>query len=432
LAIDGLLVVAHIAWGAHSYWNLDKEHNLPSWYSGMQLGLLALAAFDCRDSERALHRAVFPGSWAWSVLGVAFLYLSLDEVTVIHEGVLRNEVRDWLPPQSLWISLLPWQIVFGPPLGLLALVMLSLFATRFGRHRRLLVPALAGLLCWGLAVLAEGLAKPIFMARGAYRSEVALEEGLELLGATLLLAAFARYAPQARAAKVDLVEVRAQLRRIALASLALFAFVAVGAGAVVAASLQNSAWLYRHNGDQLEKRGKCAEALAAFGEALRRNPKDSRALAGLARCSGRLGRYEAALSWYDQALAQTPNDARLWSGRAIALYRRGDLPQAAASFRRAVEIDPRYAAAWRNLGVVLAKLGQPTEAARAYRRALAANPHDERARRLLERVEPNPRPPLPEDGARQSSETSSSPPPSSFFPPLPLPSSSETSSSSPG
>lgn len=385
---DALLVVAHLVWGTDRFWNLDREHNLPTWFSGIQLVLVALASLDCYEGERRSPRRLFPPAAAWAVLAPCFLYLSLDETTVIHEGVMRNEIRDLLPPDSLWISLLPWQIVFGPALAVLAALMLALFVTRFVRTPALLAPAVGGLGCWALAVFAEGLAKPVFMARGWYRAEVAIEEGLELLGATLLVLAFARYAAALRSGTgVAVVDVRGQGRRIAFATLALIGFITAAATVVVAVSLHSSTWLHRHNASQLAKRGKHAEAAVAYQEALAHSAEDADSLAGLARSMARLGRHEEALRAYDRALALRPRDAALWNGRGAALYRLDRLSDAEGSFRRAVEIRSREVRAWRNLGHVLAKQGRREEAAEAYRRALDADPGDERSRRSLERLE---------------------------------------------
>lgn len=386
-AVDGLLVVMHALRGTDRFWNLDKEHNLPTWFAGVQLVLLALAALDCHEIERGGRKRFLPPTATWALLSIAFLYLSLDETTAIHEGVLRNQVRDLFSPDSLWISLLPWQLVFGPVLAVLAVLLLGLFATRFATTRGLLVPALAGLGCWAMSVLAEGIAKPVFMAGGAYSVEVALEEGLELFGATLLLLAFCRYAAWLRLGRVEATELREQGRRVAIAAVGVLAFIAVGVTVVVAASLRSSAWLYRHNAAQLEKRGKLAEAAVAYGAAIERNPEDWASLRGRARCNLGSSRYAEALQDLDRAVELRPADARGWQERGAALYRLGRLEEAESSYRKAVALDPRDSRGWRNLGAVLEKAGKAHDAEAAYRRALEARPGDRRAKKRLERLQ---------------------------------------------
>jgi len=64
--------------------DLTVEGNLSSWYSGMILFasavLLALIASD-KYARRDPYR------WYWIILMLVFLFLSLDEITFIHEGI---------------------------------------------------------------------------------------------------------------------------------------------------------------------------------------------------------------------------------------------------------------------------------------------------------------------------------------------------------
>src|SRR5439155_471863 len=112
----------------------------------------------------------------------------------IHEGVLTDVVRHVLPADSLIQAVMPWEMVFAP--GILgAFIMISAMGyTRLGARRPLLAAALTGLALWAASFVLEGAAKPFFIPRGLYRLEVGLEESAEMLGETLLLAAFASYA----------------------------------------------------------------------------------------------------------------------------------------------------------------------------------------------------------------------------------------------
>ncbi len=384
--VDAVLLAAHLTLGGSDAWNLDREHNVPTWFAGVQLVLIGLAALQCFVEERAADVSAMPPRWSWALASGFFFYLSLDETTVIHEGVLRQELRDLLPPESLWISLLPWQVVFGPFFFVAALVLLALFASRFARSPSLLRPALGGLCSWAGAVLAEGLAKPLFMAGGTYRSEVAIEEGLELLGATLLLLSFTRYAEMIGAGTARVVELRFDARRFAAWAFGLAGFLAIATAVVAAVSLRNSAWLYRHNASQLAKRGKHADAVVAYREALARRSDDFEALRGLARAHSRLDDHGAALDTYQRALLLRPRDARLWNGRGAALHELDRFADAEASYREAIAVSPSYARAIANLGLALEKQNRREEALAEYRRALALDPRQRLATRRLQRL----------------------------------------------
>ena len=58
------------------------------------------------------------------------------------------------------------------------------------------------------------------------------------------------------------------------ASLVILLAIGAGAALVFFASVQNSAWLYRHNGGEFIKRGQYDHAIVAFKQAITRNPKD--------------------------------------------------------------------------------------------------------------------------------------------------------------
>jgi tetratricopeptide (TPR) repeat protein len=384
LGTDAALVVAHLVAGKRPFWNLDREHNLPSWFSGAQLLLLAVAALDVADRERRMAMRAAPGPGAWRIIGLAFLYLSLDEVTVLHESYLREEIRGLFGPGSVWVSVLPWQIVLGPFLAAFAALLLVVFATRFAADRGLWRPAAGGLCCWVGAVLTEGLAKPLFIRLGAYQNQVAVEEGLELLGATLLLLAVTRYGRSLAAGTASLAAADAVRRWLARAGAAGLVVLVAGAGLVAAFSLANADWLLRYEASRLARKGECAAAVPMFQAALRRRPDDAQAWLGLARCQSRLRQPSAALASADKGLERAPTDAQLWNLKGSSLYRLDRFEEAEAAYRSALRLRPRYAIAQANLGLVLERLGRKGEASKAYAEALAIDPANALARRRTE------------------------------------------------
>lgn len=189
LAIEAALVAAHLYWPGVRLVDLDKEFNIPSWFSSFQLGALAIACFLVGEAQRhrgrGFARAV--SRLGWAACGLGFLYLSLDEACVIHEGVLRSAVETALPPASPLQEIVPWQLVFAPAIVGAFVVLCFLFHLYLERPR--LGLALGGLALLGASFALEGLAKGLFIPLGAYRLEVVLEEAAELLGTTCLLAA---------------------------------------------------------------------------------------------------------------------------------------------------------------------------------------------------------------------------------------------------
>ena len=154
------MIIAHVLLHDRSpLFDLDLENNIPTYFAAAQVFLAALLMVEIHVTERKYFKRIVPGTWVWIILAAAFAYLAIDDVAAIHEYVLRHTARDLLPPDSLWISLMPWQIIFAPLFALIAALLVTIMLTRFIKDRTLLRLAGAALGCWIFAVLMEGLAK---------------------------------------------------------------------------------------------------------------------------------------------------------------------------------------------------------------------------------------------------------------------------------
>jgi len=164
--------------------NLDKEANLPSWYAGMQLFLIAIGYLVLGSRlvpDRRKAAALRP---LWLMLGVGFTLLSADEVGAVHE---RMGHTLWHLKFFNFRYLDQWMVLYS----LIAIVLILVFSKQLlmaWREWRLEVL----LFVLGFGVLASGA----FVAEIAQISrrwvgtrhllEIGVEEWLELFGATIL------------------------------------------------------------------------------------------------------------------------------------------------------------------------------------------------------------------------------------------------------
>jgi hypothetical protein len=93
LAADAVVVALHVVNELAGFYaqmfNLDEEHNLPTWLSSVQfLGVGIAAGALASRSEARVRLASF-------VLAAVFVYFSLDEVALVHEK-LAEHVREEL------------------------------------------------------------------------------------------------------------------------------------------------------------------------------------------------------------------------------------------------------------------------------------------------------------------------------------------------
>lgn len=157
--------------------SLDREGNVPTWFSSLLLASCALLAGLRSRSE--------PWRGHWRVLAIAFLALSMDEAAAIHEMSLKP-IRAVFDPRSLL-----YYVWIVPAAGLLLAAV-----PFFWSFLRALAPSVRRRMVLGAAVLATGslgveAVTGLLMDRYGpglrYELTTIVEEGLEMLGMTLML-----------------------------------------------------------------------------------------------------------------------------------------------------------------------------------------------------------------------------------------------------
>jgi len=117
-----------------------------------------------------------------------------------------------------------------------------------------------------------------------------------------------------------------------------------------------------------------AEAVRAFGDAVRLAPDHPPALLDLARALRLLGRHGEALDACNRALALKPDYNEGYNNRGNALKPLQRYEEALASYDRAIALQPNHADTHNNRGQVLRELERYGEALASYDRALALRP----------------------------------------------------------
>lgn len=162
-------LIDDIPWLARQLFDVDEEHNLPTWFSGFTL-LVAAAALYVR--RRAAESGSVREKRLWSVLCGAFFVLAIDEVAGLHETI--NSATD-----VLWAY---------PALGVVAVVGLYFLPLMKELPRStLILYVLAGIIFVGGAVGVEIIGHPMDADTLAYQVATFVEEGMEMLGVILLI-----------------------------------------------------------------------------------------------------------------------------------------------------------------------------------------------------------------------------------------------------
>jgi hypothetical protein len=167
--------------------HLGREANVSAWFSGMLLftsGLLLalIGAVKRQQSD--------PYRWHWAGLAVLFIYLSADEVAVLHE-----QISSMLAPYTFAALNYGGWIGYGVvAVGALTLVFLPFFLS-LSRRTRILFTCSAAVFTGG-AIGLEVVALPYENGRPpdfGWAMLVALEETLEMSGVIIFIGALVDY-----------------------------------------------------------------------------------------------------------------------------------------------------------------------------------------------------------------------------------------------
>ena len=182
--------------GVVPLFDLNREGNLPTWYSGavllitgVMLGVIALG------KRRA--RAPFAGHWA--LLAVIFLYLSFDELTRLHENwgaLVESTLTDWRSRDFLGGAL--WHLWVVPAGALVLLVGLGYlrFVLQLPHPTRtLFVVSGVGFVCGAIGFeMIDGAYGAVGGRRNlTFEAIIAAEESLEMISIAVFLYAVLGY-----------------------------------------------------------------------------------------------------------------------------------------------------------------------------------------------------------------------------------------------
>jgi Flp pilus assembly protein TadD len=132
-------------------------------------------------------------------------------------------------------------------------------------------------------------------------------------------------------------------------------------------------------GMALNQAGRFAEAAAHFEKALELRPDFTDARYNLGNALAGLGRVDEAIDCFRKVLLRAPHSVDTHSNLGVVLQERGDLDAARASYERALALEPEHAEALNNLAALLEERGRRRDAMALYRRALHADPASARA-----------------------------------------------------
>lgn len=135
----------------------------------------------------------------------------------------------------------------------------------------------------------------------------------------------------------------------------------------------SAAWGFK--GILLDDQGRYEEAIEAYGNAAKANPKDAFVLPAIGDIlADNLGRYNESLDAYNESLERDPKNTAALRGMGSALTSLGRYEEAIKYSDKAIEIDSGFARAWEGKGDALRNLGKYNESIQAYDKAIELLP----------------------------------------------------------
>ena len=128
-------------------------------------------------------------------------------------------------------------------------------------------------------------------------------------------------------------------------------------------------------GDELRKQQRYSQALQAYEEALRMDPRNFYAWNGKGTTLYNQGNYKKALEAYQRATEIDPSNAIVWVSAGLVLNRLQRYQQALVHFERALALDPQYVAAWNGKADAQLDMNMPEAALASYEKALTYDQH---------------------------------------------------------
>ncbi len=170
------------------FFDLDKEGNLASLYSGFKLwfaGTIAIlyAMILYRLSRK--RRMIF----LWALLGGGLLYIGLDDMFVLHErfGFVMNNI---LGTGGFYGESFNWLFYFAPLVLAALYIFWHVIRSLWKESRAVALWLLAGIGLWVAAIGSEFLGRSMIMDTVVnvplYHSLIVIEESLEFVGATFI------------------------------------------------------------------------------------------------------------------------------------------------------------------------------------------------------------------------------------------------------
>jgi hypothetical protein len=179
--------------GEEFLWNLNAEQGYGTHFSTIQLYILGLFVLMIGMEKRKAAGSL-KEVWPWYLVASMYFFIGLDDCIGIHENFIKW-AQGIAPGANTFHFIHEWLWFYGPFMLFATVFLTRFFWREFRASGRVIVVMFLALVMWLGVLIMEGVAKslidPFYFEGG--RIVIAVEEGLEMFGATLFLFGFSLY-----------------------------------------------------------------------------------------------------------------------------------------------------------------------------------------------------------------------------------------------
>ena len=183
----GLFTLNYIGPKLLTFFDVDQEKNLPTWYSSIQLSVAGLLCLLIYLFEKYSSKITIVSRLFWIGLGLTFLFLSLDELVQLHE-IFDHRGLFGITKHARWY-------VYYIPITVIFIIIFSLFSRIIFKNKsHILKYFCVGGVIFLAAALCGDMVKEIIFSHKSLSSipailtiQTTIEEFMEMIGISICL-----------------------------------------------------------------------------------------------------------------------------------------------------------------------------------------------------------------------------------------------------
>jgi len=175
------------------FWNLNAEKGYGTLFATAQLFVLGIVVLITAREDYGPN-ASFKNKLPWFFVAFVYFFIGLDDCVGIHENFIA--IGGKMALESVAFHFIHEWLWFYAPIALVAAVILArFFLKRFSYSPRLMSMMFIALTLWVGVLVLEALSKKLVdpLSYDYTRILIGIEEGFEMLGATLFMIGFSKH-----------------------------------------------------------------------------------------------------------------------------------------------------------------------------------------------------------------------------------------------